>query len=153
MTSKTVQVLLSRVDEDFSIDDPVKETEGSAGFDLAASQEAWVYPPEHGSHSSTKVHTGFRVEIPKGHVGLLVERSSLHTRGITLANNIGVIDSDYRGEILIAVKSIFNRVIKIEKGQRLAQLIVIPIPDVRLIPVVDLNETIRGCGGFGSTGS
>jgi dUTP pyrophosphatase len=134
---------------------PEMATDGSAGFDIAASQDAYVYHPDGvGTRMhSTKVQTGIHLEIPKGYVGLLVERSSLHTKGLTLANNIGVIDSDYRGELLIAVKSTSARTIKVEKGQKLAQLIIMPIPAVRLIGVRELNETARGIGGFGHTGT
>ncbi len=130
---------------------PVKATNGSAGLDLSAFEDTHIYD---GLHTpDVKVRTGICISVPPGYVGLLIERSSLHALGLTLANNVGVIDSDYTGEILIAIKNLTDNTIQIKKGQRIAQLIIVPIPDITLLNVDDLNESIRGCGGFGSTGS
>ncbi len=137
--------ILVRLDEGAKT--PVKCTDGAAGYDLGALEDTDV----HGSHQlSTKVRTGVYLEIPKGYVGLLIERSSLHARGASLANNIGVIDSDYRGEILVALFA-NNKMIKIKKDERIAQLVIVAIPDIQLLTVSKLNGTKRGKGGFGST--
>ncbi len=130
---------------------PKLSTKGSAGFDIAAYEDTFVYSMDTGI--DTRIRTGLYLEIPVGYVGLLVERSSLHTKGLTLANNIGIIDSDYRGEVQVAVTNLTKVTIKVEQGQRIAQLVIVPVPEIKLINVDDLNESIRGCGGFGSTGS
>lgn len=138
---------------DEGVEMPQRKTEGSAAFDIAASKEVWVYKHGEGTHASTRVHTGIYLEIPKGYAGFLIERSSNHTRGLTLANNVGLIDSDYRGELTVALTSIVDHEIKVLKGQRIAQLVIMPLAEINLIQVEDLNETIRGCGSFGSTGT
>ena len=126
---------------------PKKSTEGSAGFDIAAYEDTYIV-----SNRDVKVRTGVFLEIPVGYVGLLVERSSLHTKGLTLANNVGVIDSDYRGELLMALDNLTDNTVLVEKGQRLAQLLIMPVPDVEFTIVRDVDGTARGCGGFGSSG-
>lgn len=132
---------------------PNKATPGSAAFDLYALEDTYVHAISVTNNDSTKVRTGMSLAIPQGYVGLLIERSSLHGKGITLANNVGVIDSDYRGEILIAVKSLTNTTVKIEQGQRIAQLLIVATPQVNLHVVRELDETTRYVGGFGSTGN
>ncbi len=138
--------LLLTLDE--GVKAPKKGTKGSAGLDLAASEDTYIY--NNGVKDAIRVRTGVHVEIPVGYVGLLIERSSLHAKGVSLANNIGVIDSDYRGEIQVALFA-HDKMIKIKKGDRIAQLLLIAIPDVKLVTVSKLNETKRGTGGFGST--
>lgn len=130
---------------------PMKATDGSAGIDIATSHAYVIYPTDEGYFA--KISTQLFFQIPKNHVGLLIERSSLHLKGLTLANSIGVIDSDYRGELLISVKNITNNNIRLEKGQKIAQLLIVPVPEISLINVSKLNETTRGSGGFGSTGN
>lgn len=132
---------------------PHKATIGSAAFDLYALEDTYVHPVGVPNNDSTKVRTGMSLAIPEGYVGLLIERSSLHSKGVTLANNVGVIDSDYRGEVLIAVTSLTNTTVKIEKGQRIAQLLIVATPQVSLHVVRELDETTRHVGGFGSTGN
>ena len=95
------------------------------------------------------VGVGIAVEIPEGHVGLLVERSSNWKRGLYQENKIGVIDSDYRGEIMIPLSVDKST----EAGTRVAQLVVVPVPEIELIEVDAVSSTERGEGGFGSTGS
>ena len=127
---------------------PSRGTIGSAGLDLAAYEETYIYNSSIGD--AVRVRTGVQCDIPVGYVGLLIERSSLHTRGISLANNVGVIDSDYRGEIQIALTA-HSKMVKIKKGERLAQLILLAIPDINIVIVSKLDETQRGSSGFGST--
>ncbi len=130
---------------------PTKATQGSAGLDLAAYEDTFIYP--HDCQLNVSVRTGVYVEIPHGYVGILAERSSLKRKyGLTLNNNLGIIDSDYRGEILIELENSTSGNVRVEKGQRIAQLVIVPSPDINLINVDDLNETKRGVGGFGSSG-
>lgn len=146
--SMSVNIMIKTLE---GVKTPKLSTEGSAGFDIAAYEDTYIYSVDTGI--DTRIRTGLYLEIPLGYVGLLVERSSLHTKGLTLANNIGIIDSDYRGEIQVAVANRTKGNIKVEQGQRIAQLIVVPVPEITLTNVEDLNESIRGCGGFGSTGA
>jgi dUTP pyrophosphatase len=95
------------------------------------------------------------VAIPEGHAGLVLPRSGLASRhGVTLANAPGLIDSGYRGEITIAVVNLDRRRrYEIKRGERIAQLLVVPFAALEPMEVVDLTETSRGTGGFGSTGT
>ena len=124
---------------------PYQGTPGSAGFDLTAVSKKQV----DGYH--TEFGTGLAVEIPEGHVGLIFPRSSCYKSGMLLSNCVGVIDSDYRGEI----KAVFLGT-HIEKsyqvGDRIFQMIVLPIPSVEYEKAEELTETDRGEGGYGSTG-
>lgn len=97
--------------------------------------------------------TGIIVEIPKGHVGLVFPRSSIRRYDVSLTNSVGVIDSGYRGTIQATFKK--NKGVaskKYEIGDRICQLMIVPIPYVQMIEAQDLTETERGTGGFGSTG-
>jgi len=99
--------------------------------------------------------TDLRVEIPKEHVGLIVPRSGLGRKGIVLVNTVGVIDSDYRGEIGITLQNTGSVPVEIAHGDRVAQMLIVPYAKVQLERVEDvsaLSETERGVGGFGSTG-
>lgn len=125
---------------------PTKGTEGAAGWDLYVFN---VEPSDH--HFVGIVHTGVYLEIPKGYVGYIFERSSTYKKGTGLRNKVGVIDSDYRGEIILNMSHYpcFNG---LQNGDRIAQLIIMPIPDVQFIQVDELSSTERGDGGHGSTG-
>lgn len=130
------------------------KTSGSAGIDL------YALPNESKSGSenmcifgyNTVFHTGIKVEIPEGYVGLIFPRSSVGFKGLRLANSTGVIDSDYRGEILIGINSWSPKNTEIKEPVRVAQLCVIPCPQVEIEIVEELSETERGENGFGSTG-
>jgi dUTP pyrophosphatase len=127
---------------------PTRGTTGSAGLDLHALHDVLV-----SSGGSVMLGTGIAVEIPANHVGLVFIRSSVGKAGVSLANSVGVIDSDYRGEIkLLLVYTAGNGGHYIRKGQAIAQLVVIPVLPVELIQVDALSTTDRGIGGFGSTG-
>ena len=95
---------------------------------------------------------GLAVEIPEGHVGLLFPRSSVYKSGLTLTNSVGVIDSGYRGEIMMKfqVSSISNMY---KVGDRVGQLLIVPYPQVEFEEVDELSSTERGKGGYGSTGA
>ena len=129
---------------------PFYATSGAAGLDLAAciDEDICVNPQER-----LTIPTGLAVAIPEGFVCLIFPRSSLGLKfGITLPNSVGVIDSDYRGELLVAVTNISNEPFVIEVGSRIAQLVVVPVAQADLVVVDELEETVRGSGGFGSTG-
>ena len=101
-----------------------------------------------------QIDTGVIAEIPEGYVGLLIPRSSLGAKGLRLVNTIGVIDSDYRGEIMAIVENTSDVPFTIDRGERFVQLVVVPCPYMKVeeVELGNLSETERGDGGFGSTG-
>ena len=128
---------------------PTRAHPTDAGLDLAASETTQVAP-----RVVTLVPTGIAVAIPEGHVGLLAARSSLATKkAMTLANGVGIIDSDYRGEIKVPIIPLDGCHNLIQAGQKIAQLIILPIAVPTVEVVAELPESVRGLGGFGSTGS
>ena len=127
---------------------PTRAHPTDAGLDLAASETTQVAP-----RVVTLVPTGVAVAIPEGHVGILAARSSLAAKkSMTLANGVGVIDSDYRGEIKIPIIPLDGCHNLIQAGQKIAQLIILPIALPTVEVVADLDETTRNTGSFGSTG-
>lgn len=126
---------------------PIRVHSTDAGLDLYAAETTPIAPGV-----VTLVPTGIAVAIPTGHVGLLVARSSLAVkRSMALANGVGVIDSGYRGEIKVPIVPLDGCRNLIQAGQRVAQLLVLPIALPRLDIVAQLPDTDRGHGGFGST--
>jgi len=126
---------------------PTRAHSTDAGLDLRAAEATPIAPGV-----VTLVPTGIAVAIPAGHVGLLVARSSLAVkRSMALANGVGVIDSGYRGEIKVPIVPLDGYHNFIEAGQRVAQLLVLPIALPRLDIVAQLPHTDRGHGAFGST--
>ena len=125
---------------------PARATIGSAGFDLTAVSSEIV------DESKTKFGLGLAFEIPVGYVGLIFPRSSIHKTSHAMANCVGVIDSDYRGE----VSAVFDTVrdgVQYRRGERVVQMIIIPFADIDEFVVVDeLSDTVRGEAGYGSTG-
>ena len=123
---------------------------GDAGLDLTSAVDVVVGPGER-----AKVPTGVAVAIPPGHAGLVLPRSGLASReGLTLANSPGLIDSGYRGEVICAVVNLDReREVKISRGDRIAQLVVVEVPAVEPAWVDELPPSERGQGGFGSSGS
>ena len=130
---------------------PEYATSGSAGMDLCAniSEVTEIAPGE-----ILRIPTGIAIALPDAeHVAVICARSGLAIRhGITLANGIGVIDSDYRGEILVGLYNQSDRAYAIEPGERIAQMLILPICRPELDVCEFLDETERGSGGFGSTG-
>ena len=125
-------------------------TEGSAGIDLYACIDT---PVRLWEDEKVKVSAGIKVAIPQGWIGVIVPRSSTGFEGKWLANVIGVIDSDYRGDVIVAIKNTSNWIEVIAPMDRIAQMLVIPHYEYNNIEVTDtLDETIRGVGSFGSTG-
>lgn len=133
------------------IDDPKYATTGSACFDLTANvdENITILPDE-----TVKIRTGIAIEIENsGLVGLVFPRSGLASKhGITLANSVGVIDSDYRGEIMVPVKNTSKISYEINSGDRIAQLGIFPVFMQTFTECDELSDTVRGVGGFGSTG-
>lgn len=123
---------------------PYYATEDSAGLDCT------VHSIKCHHNDVISYGLGFAVEIPEGHVGLLFPRSSVYKKNHILSNSIGVIDSDYRGEV--SAKFYFETIARYEIGERCCQLIIIPYPKVTVIESDTLTETKRGSGGYGSTG-
>ncbi len=130
---------------------PVYATSGSAGMDLHACCETAIAIP---AWSRGKVPTGIAIELPGPElVALVFPRSGLASKhGISLSNAVGVIDSDYRGEIICLVKNDSDQEFLIHPGDRIAQLLFFPIYRMDWEEVTELEETKRGAGGFGSTG-
>lgn len=128
---------------------PRYATAGAAAMDLYVSQAPnTVFPGE-----TVYVHTGLAMAIPKGYVGLIFARSGLaSTHGLAPANKVGVIDSDYRGEIVVALHNHGDSSKNIAVGDRIAQMMIVACEHVGLDEVDELSGTERGTGGFGSTG-
>lgn len=121
---------------------------GDAGMDLIATADVLIWP-----HETEMVSTGLCVEIPDGYFGLVAPRSGFASKnGVSFANSIGVIDSGYRGEIKLPLHNLTEFPVSVNKGERVAQLIIIPFEFCNCIPVEELSVTERGTDGFGSTG-
>lgn len=129
---------------------PTYGSEFSAGADLYACEDGDVIIK---SGETRLVHTGIALEIPQGYVGLVYARSGLATkRGLAPANKVGVIDSDYRGEIMVALYNQSNSEQTIASGERIAQIVFTPYVTADFEIADELDATARGEGGFGSTG-
>lgn len=131
---------------------PERKTPGAAGADLRAhTDQPVMVPPAPGVPVS--VPTGVRVAIPEGFFGMLALRSSLGRRGLTIPNGVGVIDSDYRGEVMMTLANLTGSPVVVQPGERVGQLVLIPCMSAQFVPVESLDYTERGEGGFGSTGT
>ena len=129
---------------------PTYGTEYSAGADLYALLDSSV---EIAPHETTFIHTGISVEIPEGYCGLIFARSSMGAkRGLAPANKVGVIDADYRGEIMVALHNHSENTATVDPGERIAQLAIVPFLKAEFEESDELSDTTRGAGGFGSTG-
>lgn len=130
---------------------PHKATEGSAGLDMHACVDT---PVTIAPHALVSIPTGIAIGLPgPQYVALLFARSGLGVKhGITLSNGVGVIDSDYRGEIFVGLCNVSDTAYTIEPGERIAQMTVFPVANLPVVEVESLDETARGTGGFGSTG-
>ncbi len=129
---------------------PTRGSDSAAGYDLSAdiSSDVIIKP-----HETKLIGTGISVAIPDGYFGGVYARSGLSLReGLRPANCTGVIDSDYRGEIKVSLHNDSNEARTITPHERIAQLVIMPYLEVTFDEVSELNDTIRGTGGFGSTG-
>ena len=146
MQGKVLKV--KRLAEDVEL--PRRETEGSAGYDLRAHLEA---PLEVQPGAWAMVPTGLGAEIPAGLAGMVFSRSGLGTKhGMVVAQGVGVIDSDYRGEIKVPLRNMGEKPYAVQPGERIAQLVLLPVQLLPVEEVQELTHTQRGQGGFGSTG-
>lgn len=129
---------------------PQRATPGSAGLDLCACIDAPLLLPAHG-HAA--IPTGIAVGLPSGTAGFVFARSGLGVKhGVALSNGVGVIDSDYTGEICVGLINQFEAPYEIQPGERIAQLVVLPVACPPVEEAEELAGTQRGAGGFGSTG-
>ncbi len=131
---------------------PTYATEYSAGADLYAPSDAGKI--EIKPHQTALIKLGIALEIPEGCVGLIFARSGMASkRSLAPANKVGVIDSDYRGECMVALHNHSDTVQFVEAGERIAQIAIVPYIKCEFCQVDELSETVRGAGGFGSTGN
>lgn len=131
---------------------PVRGSEFAAGYDLyAASEDGFdiIIPP----HETMMVHTYLSMSIPKGYFGGIFARSGLAAkRKLRPGNCVGIVDADYRGEVMIALHNDGDGFMAIKPGERIAQLVILPFMEAEFNEVDELEQTVRGDGGFGSTG-
>ena len=140
------KILIKRLSKEVSL--PKYETSGSSGMDLASNMNTNIDPGK-----IAIIPTGLSLSIPKGFEVQIRPRSGLAAKQkVTVLNTPGTIDSDYRGEIKVILINLGHDIFRIEKGLRIAQMVVCPIIQAQLKEVSELNETERGKGGFGSTG-
>lgn len=147
MTDDRIDLPIKRLDP--TVELPTYAYEGDAGLDLRANADVTLAP-----HERALIPTGLAVAIPEGYAGFVQPRSGLALReGLSMANTPGLIDAHYRGELKVcAVNLDDERPIHVERGERIAQLVVQRVPVVCLVEVDELDETDRGAGGFGSSG-
>jgi len=148
MGRDTVEVRFAKLHE--NAHPPTRGSEQAAGWDLRALEETFV-----GRGASAKIRTGLAVAIPEGWEGQIRSRSSLGAKGMIMPNGVGTIDSDYRGELMVLATWIGEgEGITLAKGERIAQMLIAPVPITTYseVSVDELSKTERGEGGFGSSG-
>lgn len=143
-----IQVSIKRLDP--SVELPTYAYTGDAGLDLRANETVDIPPLER-----VLIPTGLAIALPEGYAGFVQPRSGMALkRGLSIANTPGLIDAHYRGELkVIAINLDAHEAIHIERGERIAQLVIQEVPTVQLVEVDELDETDRGAGGFGSSGA
>lgn len=142
------EVAIMRLAHGEGLDLPGYETEHAAGMDLRAAEDA-ILPPG----GRALVATGFAIALPHGFEAQVRPRSGLAAKhGVTVLNAPGTIDADYRGEIKVILVNHGAEAFAIKRGDRIAQMIVAPVTQVKLSEQASLSDTARGAGGFGSTG-
>ena len=143
------KILIKRLSKEVPL--PKYETNGSSGMDLAANINTNI---DIDPGKTAIIPTGLALSIPKGFEVQIRPRSGLAAKQkITVLNTPGTIDADYRGEIKVILINLGQETFKVEKGLRIAQMVLCPVMQAQLKEVDDLNETERGKGGFGSTGT
>lgn len=148
MPSDKVEIRVKRLNNGAGLPLPVYASAGAAGMDICAAEAVKLKPG-----ARFAVPTGFAVAIPHGYEIQVRPRSGLALKhGITCLNTPGTIDCDYRGEVKVILANLGDEVFEIERGDRIAQLVVALAPQALVTEVETLDETARGAGGFGSTG-
>ncbi len=131
--------------------EPTRGSEYAAGYDLyaATDREISLFP-----HTTQLIGVGLAFELPDGYFGAVYARSGLASKkGLRPANCVGVVDSDYRGEVMVALHNDSDHIMTIDAGERIAQLVLMPYVNMTFEQAEELNTTNRGEGGFGSTGN
>lgn len=143
-----MKIRVKKLDQNAKL--PVYGSQYAAGADLYACEQN---PVEIGAGETAFIHTGIAVELPEGTVGLVYARSGLACKqGLAPANKVGVVDCDYRGEILVALHNHGSETRTVKSGDRIAQFVVTPYITACYEETEELSDTVRGAGGFGSTG-
>jgi len=143
------QIKIKKLSENAVI--PTYGSEFSAGADLYALIDGTLTI---NPHETILVHTGLSMEIPEGFGGFIFARSGLASKkGLAPANKVGVVDADYRGEIMVALHNHSDIPAEIANGERIAQMVFLPFLAAEFIESETLSDTVRGAGGFGSTGT
>ena len=143
-----MKIRIKKLNENATV--PTYGSEFAAGADLYNLDTPVTVNP----HETVLVHTGLSVEIPEGYAGLIYARSGLASkRGLAPANKVGVIDADYRGEVMVALHNHSEIPATVDAHERVAQLVVTPFLKVEYELSDELSDTVRGEGGFGSTGT
>ena len=141
-------MLLARLPDGRGLPVPVRATAGSAGYDLVSAEDGVLRPGER-----RLFHTGFSIAVPDGYECQLRPRSGLALKhGITLPNTPATIDSDYRGELMVALVNLGAEPFSVTRGMRIAQMVIARVERAEFAEVAELPATARGSGGFGSTG-
>ena len=126
--------------------EPRRATKGAIGYDLSTSKDCFFAP-----YALQKVPTNIKVEVPQGYMLSVILRSSVGAKGLSIPHGFGLIDWDYRGEILVPLKNLSEEWLVLKKSERFAQCILVPVVDIEWEYVDKLTETERDIGGFGST--
>lgn len=137
------QISAKRLSNDATL--PTRAHHNDAGLDIYSSEGVFLMPGQ-----GKAVRTGIALELPEGHVGLIADRSSLGKKGIKTAG--GVIDAGYRGEIQVILWNISPDQLELRQGERIAQLLILPVHTPAIKEVSELSDSVRGTKGFGSTG-
>lgn len=137
------ELKIKRVDPEAVL--PKRSHADDAGLDLATTEDVYLLPGE-----PKAVRTGLAFEIPVGYVGMIADRSSMGKKGLKSAG--GIVDSGYRGEVHVILVNLTANEIRIKRGDRIAQLLLIPIATPQVKEVTELSDSVRGAKGFGSTG-
>lgn len=146
---KTMKVNIKKVKDGATV--PTYGSKYSAGADLYACLESDVTVAP---HATVMIPTGLAMELPTGFAGLIYARSGLASKkGLAPANKVGVVDSDYRGEVLVALHNHSEQAQTVSNGERIAQMVITPYLAANFVVAEELSSTVRGEGGFGSTGS
>ena len=146
--SENIRILITRLPEGEGLDLPDYQSEGAAGLDVRAAEDRMLQPGE-----TALIPTGFAIAVPIGYEAQLRPRSGLALKnGITLLNSPGTIDSDYRGPVGVILTNLGHEPFFVNRGDRIAQMVIAKVERAAFDLVESLDETARGAGGFGSSG-